>query len=68
MTYAPYNDTEICVDPGDTNLKSITEHHTYYLLKMFSKKSLGLGNFPRQIVAEFTQNSNSLSVTSETVP
>ena len=53
QTSPPYNDTENCIDPDGPNLELITEHHTYYLLKMFSKKSLGPGDFPRQIVAEF---------------
>ena len=53
QTYPTYNDTETCVDPDGPNLELITEHHTYYLLKMFSKKSLGPDDFPRQIVAEF---------------
>ena len=53
QTYPPYNNTETCVEPDGPNLEFIKEHHTYYLLKMFSKKFLGPGNFPLQIVTEF---------------
>ena len=53
QTYPPYNDTVTYDDSNDPNLELISEHHTYYLLKKFSKKSLGPDDFPRQIMAEF---------------
>ena len=53
QTYPPYSGTETYDDPDDLKLELISEHHTYYILKKYSKKSLGPDNFPRQIVVEF---------------
>ena len=53
QTYPPYNDIETYDNSNDSNLELITEHHTYYLLKKYSKKFLGPDDFPRQIIAEF---------------
>ena len=53
QSYPPYNDTVTYDESNDPNLELITEHYTYYLLKKYSKKSLGPDDFPRQIMAEF---------------
>ena len=54
QTFPPYNDDTVTHDASnDPKLELISEHHTYYLLKKYSKKSLGPNDFPRQIIAEF---------------
>ena len=53
QTYPPYIDALTHDDLNDSDLKLISEHHTYYLLKKYSKKSLGPDDFPRQIMTEF---------------
>ena len=53
QTYPPYNDTVTHDDSNDPDLELISEHHTYYLLKKYSKKSLGPDDFPRKIISDF---------------
>ena len=55
QTYPPPNKfTAIHENPGDPNLKLISEFDTYKLLKKFSKKSLGPNDFPKRILEEFS--------------
>ena len=49
QTYPPYNDTETYEGPDEPSLELISEHHTYYLLKIYFKKSFRPDDFPRQI-------------------
>ena len=54
QTYPPLNkDSQINDNPNDADLKLISERDTYKLLNIFSKKSLGPNDFPKQIIQEF---------------
>ena len=46
-TYSPHSGTETYNDSDDPNLELISEYHTYYLLKKYSKKSLGPDIVPK---------------------
>ena len=54
QTYPPININSVIADaPNEQMITPISEIETYKLLKKFSKKSLGHGDFPRKILQEF---------------